>query len=42
MKIPLFLKKIYYKIPLPNCIEKRISGRIFSKKFNEEIRWLQY
>lgn len=36
------IKKIYYRIPLPYFIEKRISGRVFSKRFNEEIQWLKY
>lgn len=42
MKIPLFIKKIYYKLPLPDFIIVKISGRVFTKKFNDEVRRLKY
>ena len=42
MIIPLFIKKIYYNLPLPDFIIEKISGRIFTKKFNDEVRRLKY
>jgi len=42
MIIPKFIKQIYYRLPLPEFIKLKISGRIFTKKFNEEIRNLKY
>jgi len=42
MQIPVFIKKIYYKLPLPEFIAVKISGRLYSKKFNDEIRNLKY
>lgn len=42
MTIPMFVKKIYYNLPIPEFIKIKISGRMFSKKFNEEVRNLKY
>jgi len=42
MQIPIYIKKLYYNIPLPDFIVRKISGRLFSKKFNEEIKNLKY
>jgi len=42
MIIPLFIKKLYYKLPLPEFIIVKISGRVFTKKFNDEVRQLKY
>lgn len=42
MIIPAFLKKIYYSLPIPDFIIRKISGRIFTKKFNDEVRQLKY
>ncbi len=42
MIIPTFIKKIYYRFPLPEFISVKISGRLSTKKFNEEVRRLRY
>lgn len=42
MIIPLFLKKIYYNLPIPYFISSRISGRLYTKKFNDELKQLKY
>jgi len=42
MTIPAFLKKLYYRFPFPDIIIEKISGRIFTKKFNDEVRKLKY
>lgn len=42
MTIPASIKKIYYNLPIPDCIMAKISGRIFTKKFNDEVRKLKY
>jgi len=42
MQIPLYIKRLYYNLPIPEFITIKISGRLFSRKFNEEVKLLKY
>lgn len=42
MKVLEFFKIIYYKLSFPNFILIKIYGKIFTKKFNTEVRKLEY
>lgn len=42
MKIIQKLKEIYYRLPIPYSISSKISGRLYTKEFSEEIQNLRY